>query len=148
MFPTKRKMAAFSRHFGRTFAPAENQRFSPGDPGIPRAPHASVLTALRHKCRAFTVHAAESAGIAMGLRPIPLARVLHPRAPTLLRDANKTLLRGKRNLRASVPEHNAHLFGVYLSTMCQFSETELRAAQPYLHRGRIFAHACKSRRAK
>ena len=40
-----------------------------------------VLTALRHRGRSFTVHAAESAGIAMGLRPIPLARVLHPRAP-------------------------------------------------------------------
>ena len=28
-----------------------------------------------------------------------------------------------------------------------FSETVSRAAQPNLHRGRIFAHACKSRRA-
>ena len=28
-----------------------------------------------------------------------------------------------------------------------FSETELRAAQPNLHRGQFFAHACKSRRA-
>ena len=28
-----------------------------------------------------------------------------------------------------------------------FSKTDLRAAKPNLHRGRIFAHACKSRRA-
>ena len=33
------------------------------------------------------------------------------------------------------------------STMSSLSKTEPRAAQPNLHRGRIFAHACKSRRA-
>ena len=29
-------MAAFCRHFGRTFTPAENQRFSPGTPTLPQ----------------------------------------------------------------------------------------------------------------
>ena len=42
----------------------------------------------------------------------------------------------QRALIRSIPEHDVTL-----------SETELRAAQPNLHRGRIFAHACKSRRA-
>ena len=43
---------------------------------------------------------------------------------------------------------NAQFDKACLNTMCPFSETELRAAQPNLHRGRVFAHACKSRRAK
>ena len=80
--------------------------FSRGDPGIPRAPHASVLTALRHKCRSFTVHAAESAGIAMGLCPIPPCEGVTPsrsrvaiRAadePTAAKRRRATITRGLR----------------------------------------------------
>ena len=38
---------------------------------IPCAPHASVLTALRHRGRIFAVHAAENAKVIMGLCPTP-----------------------------------------------------------------------------
>ena len=53
-----RKSKIFTR--GPRIYPTENT-FGGGGPGIPRAPHAYVLTALRHRGRAFTVHAAESA---------------------------------------------------------------------------------------
>ena len=38
---------------------------------IPCAPHAGVLTALRHRGRIFAVHAAENARFIMGLCPTP-----------------------------------------------------------------------------
>ena len=73
-------------------------------------------------------------GSAQGALPLDPARVLHPRAPTLLRDANKTLPCGKRNLRASVPEHDAHSFGDVFKPDENFSETVSRAAHPSVHR--------------
>ena len=70
--------------------------FSRGDPGIPRAPHASMLTALRHSGpalrhsgRSFTAHVAESARVpkrfhpltpGRGAAPAP-RRGCHPRTP-------------------------------------------------------------------
>ena len=51
---------------------------------IPCAPHASVLTALRHSGRAFTAHVAESAGCAQGALPLDPARGIMPLNPLLL----------------------------------------------------------------
>ena len=51
---------------------------------IPCAPHASVLTALRHSGRAFTAHAAESAGCAQGALPLDPARGIMPLDPKFL----------------------------------------------------------------
>ena len=45
------------------------------------------------------------------------------------------------------PLTDAHSFGDVFVHDVSHSETELRAAQPNLHRGRKFVHACKSRRA-
>ena len=66
-----------ARKYPRGVAPRPNLRpnakWRPASPfwsdSIPRAPHASVLTALRHRGRAFTVHAAESARFSEGLCP-------------------------------------------------------------------------------
>ena len=49
-----------------------------GDPGIPRAPHASMLTALRHSGRSFTAHVAESARITKGRCPLTQRGALCP----------------------------------------------------------------------
>ena len=51
----------------------------------------------------------------------------------------------------SASKYHAQLISILagvLGSDVSFSKTDLRAAQPNLHRGRIFAHACKSRRAK
>ena len=50
-------------------------------------------------------------------------------------------------MRSCFRRINEQLDSACLNTMGSHSETVLRAAQPNLHRGRIFAHACKSRRA-
>ena len=63
------------------------------------------------------------------------------------KNSERDVLRHDAHPSGVEPLTNAHSFEVSLSTMCPVSKTELRAAQPNLHRGRIFAHACKSRRA-
>ena len=68
--------------FWSDFCPTRKSKIFPaGTPNIPCAPHASVLTALRHSGRAFTAHVAESAGVPKGLRPLTPRGALCPSTP-------------------------------------------------------------------
>ena len=74
--------------------------FFRGDPSIPCAPHASVLTALRHSGRSFTAHVAESAGVPKGFHPLTPRGALCP--STLY-----FYIISRRVLRLC-PQHSAH----------------------------------------
>ena len=53
---------------------------------------------------------------------------------------NTTILfrrRSSENSERDVLRHDVHLFEAFMNTMFLFSETELRAAQPNLHSGRL-----------
>ena len=59
----------------------------------------------------------------------------------------RDVLRHEAHLFEVEPLTNAHSFGDVFEPDENFFGDGLRAAQPNLHRGRFFAHACKSRRA-
>ena len=110
---------------------------------IPCAPHASVLTALRHSGRSFTAHVAESAGVPKGFHPLTPRGALCPSTPYFY-------IISRRVLRLR-PQHSAHFYikheRAFLSTTAlirsvleydvSHSKTVSRAAQPNLHSGRL-----------
>ncbi len=117
-----------ARDFPRGSAPRPhlrpNAKWRPASPfwsdSIPCAPHASVLTALRHRGRTFTVHAAESARFSEGLCHLTSRRQTFISAAPAM----------KRRLHSSSPHasvltalrHRGRAFTVHAAESARFSE--------------------------